>query len=437
MALQVRLRHALGEKLLELPEREISEPLLIGRASQADVQVPSIGVSPQHCALFVHEGRWAVQPIHGTTTLNGSPLTAPAPLLIGDVIGIGADGWATLEIDPAGAAQGNNGPAIIQGPLSAEPDASEVQPVEEATEGSGWGLGNAAWQPGVRTRRYRARKGKQGGGGALAFSILFAIAAFGGVGLYLYMRRAPEPVRPPPLVIKQQPGTSYDTPPQDDESSHLHSMFDFGKDTSGPKQAVPATAPSADPVAGTDSTVAQDADTVSRPQRQSSGGADPAWDDVVAAHLQVREQGPAVVKFDEYRRLHPGRHDAALDAYTEQAADMLYWQRIDSLWRKRDRLTGQLQKVENDLRAQPPGSFHDLLLNQKNDLLAQRAKVQQGLTGEMGFTGNAPPDPDAFTFSKLPQMQNQRDPAKYARFKDWILHYVRDHHGEVPWAGET
>ena len=57
MSLQVRLRHTLGERLLELPDRPVDEPVVVGRSSAADVQVPSVTVSQRHCVLVVHEGR--------------------------------------------------------------------------------------------------------------------------------------------------------------------------------------------------------------------------------------------------------------------------------------------------------------------------------------------------------------------------------------------
>ena len=48
----------LGDRILELPERSVESPLIIGRGADADVQIPSIHVALQHLALFVHEGRW-------------------------------------------------------------------------------------------------------------------------------------------------------------------------------------------------------------------------------------------------------------------------------------------------------------------------------------------------------------------------------------------
>src|SRR4051794_18913214 len=40
MGLQIRVRHALGERVIELPDRTVDEPLVVGRASTAEIQVP-------------------------------------------------------------------------------------------------------------------------------------------------------------------------------------------------------------------------------------------------------------------------------------------------------------------------------------------------------------------------------------------------------------
>src|SRR5690349_5877198 len=112
MGLQVRVRHALGERLMELPDRTVEQPILVGRAGGCEVQVPSVSVAPKHCALFRHDGHWVVQDVGGTTGtyVNGHPVSDPAVLQIGDVISIGSEAAApTIEVDPAAAAEGRHG----------------------------------------------------------------------------------------------------------------------------------------------------------------------------------------------------------------------------------------------------------------------------------------------------------------------------------------
>src|SRR5688572_31024559 len=113
MGLQVRVCHALGERLMDLPARTVEHPVVVGRSSSADVQVPSVSVGQKHCALFVHEGVWVVQDLGGTsgTFVNGQQVRSPMALNIGDVVTVGSEAAAPkIEIDPAGTAEGRTGP---------------------------------------------------------------------------------------------------------------------------------------------------------------------------------------------------------------------------------------------------------------------------------------------------------------------------------------
>src|SRR5687768_11090918 len=144
MGLQVRLAHSLGERLIELEERDLDRPIVVGRSSTAEVQIPSTTVAKRHCVLFVHEGRWAVQDAASPTGtyLNGKPVKEPAPIRSGDVITIGAEpGAPSLTIDPYGASTGvaetpeelppppfSGDPTGSAPAMPAEPPAAPIQP---------------------------------------------------------------------------------------------------------------------------------------------------------------------------------------------------------------------------------------------------------------------------------------------------------------------
>src|SRR3954470_140558 len=105
MRLQVRIRHSLGESLVELPARGVDHPVVIGRSASADLQIPSVHVGTEHLALFIHEGRWVVQvgPDSTGAYVDGKPLTEPKMLHGGEVLRLGPDGKAAkIVIDPAG-----------------------------------------------------------------------------------------------------------------------------------------------------------------------------------------------------------------------------------------------------------------------------------------------------------------------------------------------
>src|SRR5947209_16022641 len=105
MTLQIRLVHALGDRLIDLPEKTHESPLVIGRATTADVQVPANSISRRHSLLYVHEGQWYIQDANGgaRTLVNGQPTPEPTPVNSGDVVTLGADPEPpTLTIDPYG-----------------------------------------------------------------------------------------------------------------------------------------------------------------------------------------------------------------------------------------------------------------------------------------------------------------------------------------------
>src|SRR3954447_21955303 len=103
MGLQLRMTHSLGQRLVEVEARKADQAIVVGRASSAEVQIPSANISKRHCLLFVHDGRWVVQDADSPsgTFLNGERLTEPAFINSGDVISLGrGSNPPTLTVDP-------------------------------------------------------------------------------------------------------------------------------------------------------------------------------------------------------------------------------------------------------------------------------------------------------------------------------------------------
>jgi len=103
MGLQLRVTHSLGEKLVELEARSADQAIVVGRASNAEVQVPSANISKRHCLLFVHEGRWVVKDADSPsgTFLNGKRVTGPSVVKSGDTVALGGGANPpTLTVDP-------------------------------------------------------------------------------------------------------------------------------------------------------------------------------------------------------------------------------------------------------------------------------------------------------------------------------------------------
>jgi hypothetical protein len=469
MGLHVRLRHALGERVFDLPGRDVSKPWMIGRGSEADLKVPSVSVAPQHAALFVHEGQWIIQGHGGIVTLNGEPLEMAASLQVGDVIGLGIEPHApTLEINPVGAAANRAGSAPIPAPASvprhatrigtirpAQPVPLDDPPPPQAAEEAGDG-DTIEWDAQTlapAATEFYIPKGRQTPAGLIVAAVVFGMAILAAVAIVAHQKAR----QPAVVVLQSSPAVLAPTPL---EKPQANKMFDLDADQASADPDHAAAQPGSTSTSGAASidlpmanapavplepkaTASPAAPTsISAAPRRAAASADedppdpddPEWREIEHAHFNVRHQGVAVVKYDEYRRAHPGKYTAWLDQYTEDAANWLYWQRVAQLCKRQDDLTAQINQKKIDLRNQPSGPFHDELVKDKADLDARLAATTKLLTDEMGYTNNAPPDLEKP--SELRQLSAQRDPAKYAAFKKRVLKYARDHHGSIWWEGE-
>lgn len=434
----------MGERVLELPERGVADAVVVGRARDAHVQVPSVSVGPHHCALFVHEGQWVVQDIGGLTKLNGRPVSGPTTLNIGDRVQLGDDASPpSLEIDPLGASEGRSGPARTPGPTvvylsSAGPrkggavptsmprPAPVLQPSYAPPPVHSVPAGEDSidppnpdyidWSPAqeapYRARAtYAARKPRRASRARRGILFICGILALAGTAIFTYRR-----MHPPVKVPVASPRLATTVPAEvEDDTPNLHSKLFDGT--------------TADPAPSATGSQTGSASSPLHPRRP-----DETWDDVVAHHFEVTRQGSAIIAFDEYRRLHPGQFEAQLDRYTDDAVDWLWWQRIDQLIKQRTRLAGQIRDKKQDIRAQPAGAFHETLVKEAADLQAQLDKVVQILADEMGYTDQPPPDLE--NPARLKELARSRDPDRFARFKTRILAYVRSHQGQVPWEGD-
>src|SRR5687767_6400910 len=130
MGLQVRLRHALGARMLEIEPRNAGRPITIGRLPGADIQVPVGTVAPSHCVMYMEGDQWVIQDVGSSTGtyVNGAAISGPVYLNLGDVVSLGqGEASPVIEIDPMGTGRQQMAQRAVRG------GGRPSQPVEQET----------------------------------------------------------------------------------------------------------------------------------------------------------------------------------------------------------------------------------------------------------------------------------------------------------------
>jgi len=506
MSLQVRLRHTLGERLLELPDRPVDEPVVVGRSSAAEVQVPSVTVSQRHCVLFVHEGRWAVQPIPGTagTFVNGAKVEGPTLLRVGDVVTLGGDANApAIDIDPQGAGRGKKGqpagsavvvpakvarpPQPVQPeqpayPAAAAPASVYVQaaspgyvypvpsqggvmdaPAEVAATDGG---DTIVWPTEASTTaRYYGRRIRRRSDSGLGIFILVVLAVGGGAAFFFFHQRqqalevarqaAPTPA--PPLPRPVSPTTRR----EEDTSQAPQSIFEksdarrtakaatrpgppaggsrTGAGGAGASGGTPmemaAGAPAADsdvPTIGTVEALPEDPTETASTTRPDPKADDPVWKQVQAARFS-QDRAKAILKFDEYARLHPDQFGSELTEYTDKVMDQIWFERLEQLCKEREALNRSIQQTDREISEETEDAYKKRVLLPLKEKYATRVHaVEEELKGEMKY--DAPGTPNLLDDAQLDRLRRQRDATLYSGWKNRVMAHIRRSHGELPWG---
>ncbi len=484
MGLQIRLRHALGERVVEVRPRTVDRALVIGRSKEADLQIPSVTVAAQHCVLFVHEGQWVVQDMVGGTLLNDAPIAGPTALYVGDILTIGGGtAPATIEIDPAGVEAGRTGAPAAESVATPLPTAAPVAasaatsrapqavaapgygraptrpmtasmpsafppPLGAQTAGAGdedsvdWNFASSGDPSSPAPRR---RKPPQSNLGAMVAVGVIAVVVIVGVTIAIISYTRPAPPSPAPKKIVE------------DDSRHVHSIFDIPNDK--PTKARPrakAPAPTRPPAAVPDSsddsssatpppadapTAVASAAPTPVPASGSSAPADdpdshaddPDWNSVDEASGQG-DHATALLKFDDYARKHPGKNSAQLKKFEDDALSTLWFQRITELCNKRARCTKDIADKERDLRESRDAAFKAQTAREKQAAEVERQRADDTLRNKMGYTAEAAPD--IADKQQMASLRQNRNPDLFADWSKKTAHYIRQNHGQTPWGGE-
>jgi hypothetical protein len=485
MSVQARLCHPLGEQWFELPPRGVDQPLVVGRAGGVDLQVPSATVAPRHCVLFVHDGRWVVQDAGSGaagTYVNGKKLEGAKFLKVGDVVRLGTDPAApTIEIDPAGAAQGRKGqPAAA--PVSPAPPTPPPTPAEAAppayppnypVNSPGFAPvpqyapagppapaytaeSTVADWPTEATRRYftpirRRRSFDSGNGVIVGITATLVIAGATGYLLYRHQQGVTQVVLPgpstgptqgqlPPLA-RHNGATSRPIPDPARPTPRVAAASPAAPAPSTAPAPVPTPVPTPVPVAPDDpGTAMSDAAPVAPSDAAPPGtvpaaespGDDPAWNQVEAAR-RLNDEGKAILVFDDYARTHPGTAADKIQAYTETMLDRIWFERLEMLCERRDELTKKIVELEKEIAEETdPAYKKNVAVPLREKYTSRLENIDEEVTKNMNYAGRSPPN--LFDEAELDKLRRARDPQQYASWKSRVLAHIRRTHGELPWV---
>jgi pSer/pThr/pTyr-binding forkhead associated (FHA) protein len=431
MGLQLRVRHALGARVVEIDPRGPQRPIVIGRTAEADVQVPIGTVAPAHCVLYMERDQWVIQD-NGSSTgtyVNGSPISGPVYLNFGDVVTLGeSDAAPTIEIDPMGIAR--RARPVAGGPEGRQPQPTEQEPQAlypdaardlSQRQENDWpaeegdtvvDLGGAS-RSGFRRRRAAPKQRDYVGitvGAALAIILLAWIVV-------AKMMKDDEPQQAAAPAVQDVRGGS----------KGGKNIFDFPEtDKTKPKaSAEPTVLPpvAVAPAEETPRPTPAPADT--DPERMTD-----EWKAVVDANAPAEKPGKALWTIVDYRRLHPGKFEAELKQYEDAAFDRLWWERIKELCELRDSLQMEIDKKNSEIAQETEAGFKAKLVKEKDFLQFRRQNAIEALTQEMGYAAKEPPN--LFDPAQLANLRQKRIPETYEGWKRRVISSLMRTRG-LPW----
>jgi hypothetical protein len=143
----------------------------------------------------------------------------------------------------------------------------------------------------------------------------------------------------------------------------------------------------------------------------------------------------ALAVFADYRARHPDSPLlGAVAAMEDETLDRLWWQRLQQLVERRDRLAARRDARREDLRdirrSAPDRQRLAELEAQLAELETDLAEAVRTLEEEMGYRGAAF---DAFDEQAVADRRRSRDAAKYAEWSRHVLSHVRRTRGALPW----
>lgn len=478
MGLQIRLTHSLGDRLIELPAQSADVPLVVGRAANAAVQVPSANIAKQHCLLFVADNRWVVQDGGSPTGtfLNGESVDEPAFLNSGDVITLGSSvNPPTILVDPHGlgvmeAPEEQAAPVAYAPPAAGLPQpmargyaAAPVAPLPQpGAAASGYDdaddqvnlFGAAAapapvrqpayggyappapqqgdgWENIPQETRYYVPKPQRTNSATAGIVIGVSCVVALGLGIWIYKAAMAKEEASKPKVIKVEKPA-----PNVGKGTSIFDERTFEK----PKPKTPEKTGSSGSTGGTgwkppaktnnEMTTATAMPAVETEEKIDPRKQDEKWQAVEMA--RTNDPVVAIIAFNEYAASAPDSpFKKDLDQYQEEALDRIWWKRINELFQERDQHQHEIAAKKNDLAISQDPEFKKGLQAEITKLEEKRERAANRLKEQMKFEGTEAPD--IYNDALLAKLRAQRDTELYAKWKDEVLRSIKSRRS-LPWS---
>lgn len=403
--MRVRLTHALGSQEFDLADRTLDDPVVIGRSTDADLQIPSIAISKQHAVMFVHNGEWVVQDAGSRegTFVNGQKITGPMKLAVGHTLTLGADASvAQVQIESLEAAPPQEPVEAFAGVAAMEFGEGMLAPASAASSASTATAGGAAAQPGVPVIKRKAKK-------SVAPIVVMSVACVVIVGAVVacivgYVRwQNKQADAAAKIAAAEAAATVQKKAVAASESSRKTMFLDPAANIpKQPKAPATAAAPVKPPVDTTPkpTTVASNDPKVdpSNPDLKhqdptepdkTKTPADQQWERILEVH-DSDQPAAAIYAYLEYKRQTPDSPNLKkVDQFLDEAFDTLWWQRINELVDMQLKLDEQIKdakKEKADLPADKATPDRKAQFDQQvKNFESTKASNRLLLEGEMGY----------------------------------------------------
>ncbi len=433
--MRLRLIYANTARDYDIPPRQIDDPVVVGRSSEADLQIPSINISKSHAVMFVHNGVWMVQDSGSRdgTVLNGEPCGEAQRLDLGNKITLGTGaGAATIEVlsleDSAPMTAAAGADAIAEPPFDALDGVVFPAPV-------------------AATRRYgKTQNTNLPVVFAITGAVLIGVGVIGGIWAYVVYTNK---LAANDDIARQNANAKTEVIVKKAEGSGKKTIFMEGSSAAAPAgenpptiKPVSPTPPVAAGLPGTPSDTPaikpplpaspQD-DVVLDPAKPVEPGGE-AW----AQILEHRDSSPTPVALFHYMQFRNANPDSPklkeLDKLQAAAIDALWWQRVNGLIDQQSQIATQiadLKKEKSELPANATADRKAQFDRQVKDLESSSAVNLLLLDGEMGYHEKKPVD--LGNEKELEILRKARDPAIYERWNQRVMSQVRQSRGARAW----